>query len=157
MSETEASSPSSLVLRPSSVSHTFRVRYAETDAMGIVHHASYLVWMEMGRTEYMRAHGFTYRQLEEMGVLLPVIEVNVRYRGSAVYDDELRISTWVDEMTRVRLKLAYEIVRTSDGQVLTAAYTIHIFAGKDGRPIRITHRPEAWAKLQGMAPTPISG
>jgi acyl-CoA thioester hydrolase len=125
--------------------------------MGIVHHASYLVWMEMGRTEYMRAHGFTYRQLEEMGVLLPVIEVNVRYRGSAVYDDELRISTWVGEMTRVRLKLAYEIVRTSDEQVLTEAYTVHIFAGKDGRPIRITHHPDAWAKLQVMAPTPISG
>jgi acyl-CoA thioester hydrolase len=139
------------------VSFTFRARYAETDAMGIVHHASYLVWMEMGRTEYTRAHGFTYRELEAMGVVLPVIEVNVRYRGAAVYDDELRVSTWVAEMSRVRLKLAYEIVRTSDESVLTEAYTVHIFAGKDGRPIRITHHPEAWEKLREMAPAEHRG
>ena len=57
------------------VSHTFRARYAETDAMGLVHHSSYIIWMEMGRTEFMRAQGFTYRELEEMGILLPVLEV----------------------------------------------------------------------------------
>src|SRR6058998_2720837 len=95
------------------VSHTFRVRYAETDAMGIAHHSSFVIWMEMGRTEFMRAHGFTYRQLEEMGVLLPVLEINVRYRQSAVYDDELRISTWADELTRTKIKLCYEIARVS--------------------------------------------
>src|SRR5437762_10497464 len=88
------------------VSYTFRVRYAETDAMGIVHHGSYVDWMEMGRTEFMRAFGFTYRQLEEMGVLLPVLEINVRYKAAAVYDDELCITTWVEELTRVRVKLA---------------------------------------------------
>ena len=134
------------------VSHTFRVRYAETDAMGIVHHSSYVVWMEMGRTEFMRAFGFTYRQLEEMGVLLPVLEISVRYRHSAVYDDELRITTWVDELTRTRIKLAYKIERTSDERLLTEAYSLHTFAGLDGRLIRITHHPEAWAKLQMMAP-----
>src|SRR5438045_9080803 len=91
------------------VAHTFRVRYAETDAMGIVHHGSYVDWMEMGRTEFMRAFSFTYRQLEEMGVLLPVLEINVRYKAAAVYDDELRITTWVEELTRVRVKLAYKI------------------------------------------------
>src|SRR5205823_2292545 len=101
------------------VSYTFRVRYAETDAMGIVHHTNYIIWMEMGRTEFMRAHGFTYRELEEMGVLLPVIEVNVRYRQPAYYDDELRITTWVEELSRVRLKLGYSIARTSDEVLLT--------------------------------------
>ena len=134
------------------VTHTFRVRYAETDAMGIVHHASYVVWMEMGRTEFMRSFGFTYRQLEEMGVLMPVIEVNVRYRQAAYYDDELRITTWAEEMTRTKIKLAYRIERASDGQLLTEAYSLHTFAGRDGRPIRITHHPEAWARLQAMAP-----
>ncbi|HST06422.1 MAG TPA: thioesterase family protein, partial [Chloroflexia bacterium] len=77
------------------VSHTFRARYSETDAMGIVHHSSYVLWMEVGRTEFMRAHGFTYRQLEEMGVQMPVLELNVRFRRPAYYDDELRITTWV--------------------------------------------------------------
>jgi acyl-CoA thioester hydrolase len=118
--------------------------------MGIVHHSSYVVWMEMGRTEFMRAHGFTYRELEEMGVVMPVLEVNVRYFASAVYDDELRISTWVSELSRVRLRLAYRIERVSDGRLLTEASTMHTFTGKDGRPLRITHHPEAWEKLQKM-------
>jgi acyl-CoA thioester hydrolase len=134
------------------VSNTFRVRYAETDAMGIAHHSSYVVWMEMGRTEFMRAFGFTYRQLEEVGVLLPVLEINVRYRGSAVYDDELRISTWADELTRTRVKLAYRIERVADNLLLTEAYSLHTFAGRDGRPIMITHYPEAWEQLRKMGP-----
>ncbi len=135
------------------VSHTFRVRYAETDAMGIVHHASYVVWMEMGRTEFMRSFGFTYRQLEEMGVLLPVLEISVRYKRAAFYDDELVITTWVEELTRVRIKLAYKIERVSDNSLLTEAYSVHTFAGPGGRPIRITHHPEAWEKMRRMAPS----
>jgi acyl-CoA thioester hydrolase len=134
------------------VSHTFRVRYAETDAMGIAHHSSYVLWMEMGRTEFMRAYGFTYRQLEEMGVIMPVLEINVRYRQPAVYDDELRISTWVDELTRVRIKLAYTITRISDGALMVEAHSLHTFAGPGGRPIRITHHPEAWERIQRMVP-----
>jgi acyl-CoA thioester hydrolase len=108
--------------------------------------------MEMGRTEFMRAFGFTYRQLEEMGVLLPVLEINVRYKAAAIYDDELRITTWVDELTRVRVKLVYKIERVSDNLLLTEAFSLHTFAGPDGRPIRITHHPEAWEKMRRMAP-----
>lgn len=135
-----------------SVSHTFRARYAETDAMGIVHHSSYVVWMEMGRTEFMRAFGFTYRQLEEMGVLLPVLEISVHYKQAAYYDDELRITTWLEELTRVRVKLAYRIERVSDDAVLTEAYSLHTFAAPGGRLIRITHYPEAWEKMLRMVP-----
>ena len=134
------------------ISHDFRVRYAETDAMGIAHHSSYVLWMEMGRTEFMRAYGFTYRQLEESGVVMPVLEINLRYRLPAVYDDELRITTWVDELTRVRIKLAYEITRISDGAVMLEAHSFHTFAGLNGRPLRITHHPEAWERIQRMAP-----
>src|SRR5437588_9819030 len=86
------------------VCYTFRVRYAETDMMGIAHHSSYVVWMEAGRTEFMRAFGFTYRELEELGVQMPVLEVNVRYLRPCVYDDELRITTSVSELTRTRIK-----------------------------------------------------
>jgi len=134
------------------VTYTFRARYAETDAMGVVHHGSYVDWMEMGRTEFMRSFGFTYRELEQMGILLPVLEVWVRYRQAAVYDDELRISTWVEELSRVRIKLAYKIERISDNVLLTEGYSMHTFAGRDGRPIRITHYPEAWEKMLKMAP-----
>src|SRR5438094_1005543 len=135
---------------PESVSHTFRVRYAETDAMGIAHHSSYVVWMEAGRTEFMRAHGFTYRELEGMGVLLPVLELNVRYMRAAVYDDELRVSTWLDELSRTRIKLGYAITRLPDDLPLAEGFTLHTFAGRDGRPLRITHHPEAWSRLRGM-------
>lgn len=134
------------------VAHTLRARYAETDAMGIVHHAEYLVWMELGRTEFMRHFGFTYRELEELGVMLPVVEVNVKYKQSARYDDEIRISTWVEEMTRVRLKLAYRIERADDEALLTEAYTVHTYMGKDGRLLRVTNYPEAWARLSAMIP-----
>lgn len=133
------------------VSYLFRVRYAETDAMGIAHHSSYVIWFEMGRTEFMRSYGFTYRSLEEMGVLLPVLELNVRYMQAAKYDDELRISTRLDEFSRTRIKLAYSITRTSDERLLAEGYTLHTFAGREGRPIRITHHPEAWEKLRHMA------
>ncbi len=141
-------------LEPTSlkVSHTFRVRYIETDAMGIVHHSSYLAWMEMGRTEFMRHFGFTYRQLELTGILLPVLEVRVRYFSPAYYDDELVITTWVDDLTRVRLALAYRIDRPADGKLLTEGSSLHTFMGKDGRPIRITHHAEAWERLQSMVP-----
>lgn len=135
-----------------SVSSTFRVRYAETDMMGIAHHSSYVVWMEAGRTEFMRAFGFTYRQLEEVGVMLPVLEINVRYFRPCVYDDELRITTWLAEIARTRIKLAYSIVRLPEETLLTEAYSLHTFMNREGRPIRITHHPEAWAKLRTMAP-----
>lgn len=138
------------------VSHLFRVRYAETDAMGIAHHSSFVLWMEMGRTEFMRAYGFTYRQLEEMGVLLPVLEISLRYRQPAVYDDELRISTWVEELTRVRIKLAYTISRTAENVLLCEAFSLHTFAGPGGRPIRITHYPEAWERMLRMLPPQTS-
>jgi acyl-CoA thioester hydrolase len=121
--------------------------------MGIAHHSSYVLWMEVGRTEFMRAYGFSYRQLEELGVIMPVLEINVRYRQPAVYDDELRITTWVDELTRVRIKLAYTITRIIDGALMVEAHSFHTFAGPDGRPIRITHHPEAWERIQRMAPT----
>lgn len=136
--------------RSREISHTFRVRYAETDAMGITHHAAYLVWMEMGRTEFMRHFGFTYRELEKMGVMLPVVEVNVRYKQSSRYDDEITVSTWVEEMDRVRLKLAYRMVRTEDGALLMEGSSTHTYMGPDGRLLRITHNVEAWGQLQAM-------
>ena len=134
------------------VSHAFRVRYAETDAMGIAHHSSFLLWMEMGRTEFMRPFGFTYRELESLGVVLPVVEVNVRYRRPARYDDHLRIDTHVSEFTRVRIRIAYSIYREPDNELLAEGWTLHAFANTQGRPIRLTDYPEAYARLTAMSP-----
>jgi acyl-CoA thioester hydrolase len=87
-----------------------------------------------------------------MGVLLPVLEIGLRYYRSAYYDDELRISTYVGELTRTKIRLVYSISRISDEALLTEGFSLHTFAGRDGRLLRITHHPEAWAKLQSMAP-----
>ena len=100
----------------------------------------------------MRAHGFPYRELEATGVLMPILEIGVKYRNSAIYDDELRITTWIGELTRVRVKLHYLIERVADDMVLAEAFTLQTFIGTGGRPIRITHHPEAWNWLLKMAP-----
>ena len=129
----------------------FRVRYAETDAMGVVHHSRYVPWFEMGRTEFIRAHGYTYRQLEEMGVLLAVIELNARYRAAARYDDPILLTTRLVEFGRVKLRFAYQVYNEASGQLLCEAETVHAYIGRDGRPIRITSQfPAAWAQLQAI-------
>ena len=88
-----------------------RVRYAETDQMGFVHHANYLVYFEMGRTELLRASGLDYRAIEEKGYYLVVAKVNVRYRKPARYDDELVLTTRVSRVTPVRVEHAYQLTR----------------------------------------------
>ncbi len=110
-----------------------RVRYAETDAMGIVHHSRYLPWLEMGRTEFIRAHGFTYRRLEEMGVSLAVIEVTVRYKAPARYDDPIVVYTRLGEFGRVRVTFEYEVYNEEDRRLLCEGHTLHAFIGRRGR------------------------
>src|SRR5690349_14279354 len=138
-------------LPPDAISLAFRVRYAETDAMGIVHHSRYFPWFEMGRTEYMRARGFTYRALEEMGISLAVIEAQCRYRSPARYDDPVLLYSWLSEFSRVRVHFGYAAYHETEGRVLVEASTIHTFVDAAGRPLRITHHPEAWARLQALA------
>ncbi len=131
------------------VASRLRVRYAETDAMGIVHHSRYLPWLEMGRTEFMRAHGFTYRRLEAMGVSLAVVEVSLRYRRPARYDDPIVVHTRLGEFGRVRVAFDYAVHNEDDGRLLVEGRTLHAFVGRDGRPIRVSSQfPEAWAELQ---------
>jgi acyl-CoA thioester hydrolase len=93
-----------------------RVRYAETDRMGLLHHANYLVYFEQGRTELLRQSGRTYRDLEDQGYLLVLTRVEVRYRLPARYDDLLTLRTTVTRTTAVRIEHRYELLR--DGQVL---------------------------------------
>ena len=98
--------------------HTLRVRYAETDQMGVVYHVHYLNWFEIGRTELIRDLGMPYRSIEAKGLLLPVLEVSAAYRQPARYDDRIAIYTRIGDFTNVRLEFAYEIRRldeTSDG------------------------------------------
>lgn len=109
-----------------------RVRYAETDQMGVVYHANYLVWFEVGRVELMRQMGLTYKEMErEDGCGIAVVEVNCRYRSPARYDDELVVKTRVTGARGPVIKFGYQVVRVADGVVLCEGSTTHVVVGKD--------------------------
>jgi acyl-CoA thioester hydrolase len=111
----------------SQFSTTVRVRYAETDQMGVVYHANYLVWFEIGRVELLRGLGFDYRQMElEDDCHLPVVEVNCRYRCSAKYDDQVRIEVRPILLRGSVLRFAYRAIRASDDRLLAEAETTHV-------------------------------
>jgi acyl-CoA thioester hydrolase len=114
---------------------TVRVRYAETDCMGVVYYANYFVWFEIGRTDWLRETGHSYRAMEDQGVQLPVIEAHCEYRRAAKYDDELEIRTRAALLTRVRIRFDYEIVRGDE--TLVTGYTIHAALDPRGRPCRL--------------------
>ena len=114
-----------------------RVRYAETDKMGVVYHANYFMWFEIGRCELLRAIGSTYREMEASGVSLPVIEAHCEYKTPAHYDDELQVKTRGRLLSPVRVEFDYEITRTSDGAVNAVGRTVHAAVDSTGRPCRL--------------------
>ncbi len=104
-----------------------RVRYAETDQMGVVYYANYLVWFEVGRVELLRGLGFEYKQMEtEDDCMIPVVEANCRYKLPARYDDELIISTEVAHVRTSVLKFRYRVLRAADSSLLAEGETIHV-------------------------------
>jgi acyl-CoA thioester hydrolase len=120
-----------------------RVRYAETDQMGIVYYANYLVWFEVGRTDWLRETGWSYRDMEAEGYALPVIEARCTYQESARYDDELEVRTTGSLESPVRIQFAYEVVRAADGTRLATGMTMHAALGRNGRPRRLPDRVRA--------------
>jgi len=115
---------------PLSSSTTLRVRYAETDAMGIVHHAVYPVWMELGRSDLLRLAGQGYSEWEAQGVFIAVAELRVKYRAPAHYDEQVTIRTWVKEAGRRKVVFGYTVTR--DGVRLAEGETVHLVMGADG-------------------------
>lgn len=110
---------------------TIRVRYAETDRMGLLHHANYLVYFEEGRTELLRQQGLAYKDLEDQGYFLVLTRIEVRYRRPARYDDVLTLRTRVARMTAVRVEHGYELAR--DGQVLAEGTSTLACVDREGR------------------------
>ena len=102
---------------------TVRVNYSETDQMGVVYHANYLIWFDRARTELMRETGLTYRALEQQGVYLAVSQIKVRYRAPARYDDLLRIRCWVRELVSRRVIFGYAVEHTETGALLATGET----------------------------------
>jgi acyl-CoA thioester hydrolase len=114
------------------------VRYAETDMMGVVYHANFLPWFEIGRTHLLKEIGISYRELEAAGYRLPVLEVAARYLRPARYDDQLEVVTTLEDRPLLRIRLRYEVRR--DGELLATGSTVHAFVGLDGK----IARPPAW-------------
>ena len=114
------------------------VRYAETDMMGVVYHANFLPWFEIGRTTLLKEIGVSYRVLESEGFRLPVLEVAVKYLRPAVYDDTITIVTTLREKPLLRIRLEYEVRRGDE--LLAIGSTAHAFVDREGRPLR----PPAW-------------
>ncbi|NBI08175.1 acyl-CoA thioesterase [Senegalia massiliensis] len=127
---------------------TIRARYSETDQMGVIYHANYFNWFEIGRTSFFRNLGYDYKKLENKGVLLPVIDVGCKYIMSAKYDDEIIIETYIEKLKGVKIKYKYNIIRKRDNLLLAEGYTIHAFVNKDLKPINFKKKyNELWNKL----------
>jgi acyl-CoA thioester hydrolase len=116
------------------------VRYADTDQMGVVYYANYLVWFEVGRTEWLREGGWSYREMEADGIALPVIEAHCEYRQPARYDDEIEIRTSGKLLTPIRIRFDYEARKTADDTLAATGHTVHAALGPDGRPRRLPSR-----------------
>ena len=108
--------------------------------MGVVYYANYFVWFEVGRTDLLRDAGWSYRDMEAHGYLLPVLEASCVYRQSARYDDELDVRTTGALLSPVRVKFVYDVVRPSDDLLLATGFTVHASIDRDGRPCRLPDR-----------------
>jgi len=145
--------------------HALRVRYQETDQMGVVYHANYLNWFEIGRTELIRAVGYPYSRIEEAGLMLPVVRAEVDFKRPARYDDVISVYTRVGDFTGVRLDMVCEVRKqaalflqdivpfeedgqTPTGELLVAGMTRHVWVNRDFRAVRLEHElPELYALI----------
>jgi acyl-CoA thioester hydrolase len=132
---------------------TLRVRYAETDRMGVVYHSNFIIWFEVGRVEMLRSFGFTYKQMEtEDDTHLPVVEVKCRYKAPALYDDEILVRTHLKNVRDSLIHFYYEIFRKSDGTQLAQGETVHLVVDGTGarRPFPDKYRQPFKAALSGQ-------
>ncbi len=125
-----------------------RVRYAETDQMGVVHHANYLIWMEVARVEWCESRGFQYRDMEqEEGVFLAVVETGCRHMRPARFDDRICVRSVVEEANSRLAKFAYEIFRLPDSELLATGFTKHVYVNSQMQRARL---PEKYRPLFGI-------
>jgi acyl-CoA thioester hydrolase len=135
---------------------TVRVRYAETDQMGVVYHANYLIWFEVGRVELMRAMGIEYKRMEsEDDCHIVVADVRCRYHASARYDDVARIRTRIAESRNRTIRFSYEIFRDSDQELLAVGETLHVICGSNGKPKLLPEKYRAILGTNSPAASPL--
>jgi len=112
-----------------------RVRYGETDQMGHAYYANYFFWFEQARGAWCRARGFTYKQMEDMGFMLPCVEAHAEYRGEVHYDDWISVKVWVSEMRRASMRFDYEVTNEGTGKQTTTGHTWHVLMGTSRRAV----------------------
>ncbi|MFO7761469.1 MAG: acyl-CoA thioesterase [Thermodesulfobacteriota bacterium] len=114
-----------------------RTLYGDTDAGGVVYYANYQRYFEKGRTEFMREHAISYRELEDQGYILPVVESYLRYKAPACYDDLLLIRTSIQELSRISWRFNHHILRARDEKLLVKGFTVHVSVNRQGRITRM--------------------
>ena len=129
-----------------------RVNYSETDQMGVVYHARYLVWLDIARTEHLRLAGMSYRELEAAGTRLVVAEVALRFRQSARFDDPIRVRCWVRDLASRRVEFGYAVEHADDGRLLATAVTALFALDVAMRPTRL---PPAVRQMLRVVPDPL--
>ncbi len=128
-----------------------RVRYAETDRMGIVHHSRYYPWFEIARGDFIKAGGMSYQEIESKGVLLPLTETGAKYLEGLTYDEEAVILCRLAELSVARCMFTYAVYRKRDNKLMTTGMTRHGFVDQDFRPINLKKKhPEIWAVIAGL-------
>ena len=134
---------------PRTTSLELRVRYAETDKMGVVYHSHYLVWCELGRTDHIRAGGMSYREMEASGIMLAVAEANIRYTAPARYDDLVRVETTLTDVSSRAVTFDYVISNAELGERLATARTLLVVLDSSHRVVKLP--PEIRARLEASA------
>jgi acyl-CoA thioester hydrolase len=129
-----------------------RVNYSETDQMGVVYHARYLVWLDIARTEHLRLSGMSYRDLETAGLRLAVAEVAVRYRQPARFDDAVRVRCWVRDLASRRVDFGYAVEHADDGRLLATAFTSLLALDRD---LTLTRLPDAVREVLHPVADPV--
>lgn len=128
-----------------------KVRYVETDQMGIVHHSNYYAWFEVGRTEFIKQSGLSYSEIERKGVMIPLVESYCKYIEGAKYEDELIIQTWIEELKGVKAVFKYNVIRKKDDKVLAKGSTTHAFVGENFKIVNIQKKhAELWERLNKL-------
>ena len=123
-----------------------KVRFVETDMMGVVHHANYLRWFEMGRVAYLRACGITLGELMDAGVVFPITEVKATYKNSCTFDDDFEVQVRMSAFNKAKMEFTYKVIRLRDGAVAVEGHTRNVFTDKEGRIIRL--EPRWFDKIQ---------
>lgn len=123
-----------------------KVRFVETDMMGVVHHANYLRWFEMGRVAYLRACGISLSELMAADIIFPITEVQVKYKNSCTFDDDFEVQTTMSAFNKAKMDFSYKVIRLRDGAVAVEGHTRNVFTDKEGHIIRL--EPQWFDKIK---------